>query len=41
VFGDLGARIAAVTREAVAAVARTVLVPSNRTIGWFDPEPVS
>jgi zinc protease len=41
VFGELGARIAAVTREAVAAVARTVLVPSNRTIGWFDPEPVS
>jgi zinc protease len=41
VFDSLGARIADVTREAVAAAARTVLVPSNRTVGWFDPEPVS
>jgi len=41
VFGGLGGRIAAVTRDAVAASARAVLAPSNRTIGWFDPEPVS
>jgi zinc protease len=41
VFSSLGARIAAVTREEVAAAARTILAPSNRTIGWFDPEPVS
>jgi zinc protease len=40
VFGGLGRRIAAVTREQVATSAR-ILVPSNRTIGWFDPEPVS
>jgi len=33
-------RIAAVTLENVAEVARTVLTPTNRTIGWFDPEPV-
>jgi len=31
------ARIAAVTLEEVAAAARTVLAPSNRTIGWFEP----
>jgi zinc protease len=41
VFSGLGARIGAVTREAVGAAARTILTPSNRTIGWFDPEPVS
>ena len=41
VFSGLNARIAAVTREEVAAAARTILAPSNRTIGWFDPEPVS
>jgi zinc protease len=40
VFGGLGERIAAVTREQVAASAR-ILVASNRTIGWFDPERVS
>jgi zinc protease len=34
-------RIAAVTLDDVAAVARAVLSPSNRTIGWFDPIPVA
>jgi zinc protease len=41
VFSGLGARIAAVTMDAVNASAHTVLAPSNRTIGWFDPEPVA
>jgi zinc protease len=40
VFGGLGGRIATVTRDQVAAAAR-ILLPSNRTIGWFDPERVS
>jgi zinc protease len=35
------ARIAAVTLEEVAAAASAVLAPSNRTIGWFDPLPIS
>ena len=39
-FTSSPARIAAVTLEEVAAAARTVLAPSNRTIGWFDPLPV-
>jgi zinc protease len=30
-------RIAAVTLDQVADVARTALVPSNRTVGWFTP----
>jgi zinc protease len=34
------ARIAAVTLDEVAAAARAVLAPSNRTIGWFEPLPV-
>jgi zinc protease len=33
-------RIAAVTREEVDTIARSMLAPSNRTIGWFDPLPV-
>ena len=41
VFNGFGPRIAAVTREAVADAARTILAASNRTIGWFDPEPVA
>jgi zinc protease len=41
VFATLGARIAAVTRDAVGAAAAAILPASNRTIGWFDPEPVS
>ncbi len=34
-YRDLGRRIAAVTGEQVAAVARRRLAPSNRTVGWF------
>src|SRR5712675_637964 len=34
-------RIAAVTLEEVATAARWVFAPANRTIGWFDPLPVS
>jgi zinc protease len=41
VFHDLTPRIAAVTLDEVATVARTVFSASNRTIGWFDPTPVS
>ena len=41
VFNGLGSRIAGVTLDAVADAARTILAPSNRTIGWFDPEPVA
>src|SRR5712664_2100855 len=40
VFTALPSRIAAVTREAVADAARSVLAPSNRTVGWFEPLPV-
>ena len=36
-FTEMPARIAAVTIDAVAEAARDVLVPFNRTIGWFDP----
>jgi zinc protease len=38
VFRSAPASIAAVTPDHVAAVARRVLAPSNRTIGWFTPE---
>jgi zinc protease len=31
-------RIAAVTLDEVAAAARTILAPSNRTVGWFEPK---
>jgi zinc protease len=34
-------RIAAVTLDDVASVARTVFDASNRTMGWFEPLPVS
>src|SRR5262249_26975766 len=37
VFPPAQERIAGVTLDEVAAVAREVLTPSNRTIGWFDP----
>jgi len=36
-FLDTPARIAAVTLEEVSKVARSVLVPSNRTVGSFEP----
>ena len=41
VFRDLVPRIATVTLEEVAAVARSVFSASNRTIGWFEPLPIS
>jgi zinc protease len=41
VFRELMPRIAAVTLDEVAAVARTVFSPSNRTVGWFEPLPVA
>src|SRR3954454_16688444 len=40
-FTSAPARIAAVTLEAVASAARAVLAASNRTVGYFDPLPVS
>jgi zinc protease len=40
VFENFRPRIAAVTLEQVAEVARAVLTESNRTVGWFDPLPV-
>ena len=36
-FAAAPASIAAVTPDAVAAAAATVLAPSNRTVGWFQP----
>jgi zinc protease len=41
VFRELMPRIAAVTLDEVAAAARTVFSPSNRTVGWFEPLPVA
>jgi len=41
VFRDLVPRIAAVTLDEVATTARTTFGTSNRTVGWFDPLPVS
>jgi zinc protease len=38
---SLRERIDAVTVEQVSAAAATRLAPSNRTVGWFDPIPVS
>jgi len=37
-FLGAAAQIDAVTLESVHAVARRMLVASNRTVGWFDPE---
>jgi zinc protease len=37
-FTAAPARIAAVTVEQVATAARATLTPTNRTVGWFDPE---
>jgi zinc protease len=36
-YHGLGERVAAVTLEDVARVARTCLAPSRRTVGWFQP----
>ena len=41
VFTGVGSRIAGVTLEEVAEAARELFRPSNRTIGWFDPLPIS
>ncbi len=41
VFDSLPAALAGVTLEQVAQAARLMLVPSNRTVGWFDPLPVA
>ena len=41
VFTNFRPRISAVTLEEVAAAARAILTPSNRTVGWFDPSPVA
>jgi zinc protease len=41
VFPSLRERIDAVTVEQVSAAAAARLAPSNRTVGWFDPLPVS
>jgi zinc protease len=41
VFRELAPRIAAVTLESVATTAQTIFRASNRTVGWFDPSPVS
>jgi zinc protease len=38
VFLQMPSRIVAVTLDEVASTARAILIPSNRTIGWFDPE---
>jgi zinc protease len=37
-YHELRARLEAVTVEAVHAEVRKYLVPSNRTIGWFEPQ---
>jgi predicted Zn-dependent peptidase len=34
----LGQRLAAVTPAEVLDIVRTVFAPSNRTIGWFEPQ---
>ena len=39
-FTTAPARIAAVTLDQVAAAAKSVLTPTNRTVGWFVPLPV-
>jgi zinc protease len=41
VLRDLVPRIAAVTLDEVATTAQTIFGASNRTVGWFDPLPVS
>jgi zinc protease len=40
VFTSFRPKIASVTLEEVADVARTILTESNRTVGWFDPLPL-
>jgi zinc protease len=38
VFVQMPSRIVAVTLDEVSSAARAILIPSNRTIGWFDPQ---
>jgi zinc protease len=38
VFLKMPSRIAAVTLDDVAHAAGALLIPSNRTVGWFDPQ---
>jgi zinc protease len=38
VFVQIPSRIAAVTLDEVSRAARKILIPSNRTVGWFDPQ---
>ena len=40
-FNELAPRIDAVTLEQVVDAARSLLAPSNRTVGWFDPLPAA
>jgi zinc protease len=40
-FLEAPARIAEVTLDEVSGVAQSVLIPSNRTMGWFQPIPVN
>lgn len=40
-FPSLASRVASVTATDVTAVARERLVPSRRTIGWFQPSPAA
>jgi len=40
-FSSAPSTIAAITAEDVAKAAEQALVPANRTIGWFEPLPVS
>ena len=40
-FLDAGARIENVTVQQVGEIARVMLLRSNRTVGWFDPLPVT
>ena len=41
VFTGLAPRINAVSLDQVADAARTLFAPSNRTVGWFEPLPVT
>jgi zinc protease len=38
-FDELQSRVARVTAAEVSDVARRRLLPSNRTVGWFQPVP--
>jgi zinc protease len=41
VFRTATATIAAVSLDEVAGAAKSVLTPSNRTVGWFEPLPIA